>query len=111
MDVQLRTLDGDLRIVASVNEAFEAAKADRSIWKISWSEGEDRIRLVCGGWVNDEPCWVYDPMKTYIEEALGPLHKAMLRHLSSSETDSPEDVTDDMKDIADWDEIVRGRWK
>jgi len=46
MEIQLRTHEGDLPRVSSLKEAFEAAEQDPEIWKISWTEGDHRIRLV-----------------------------------------------------------------
>lgn len=55
--IQLRDSEGGIREVDTFKEAFEAAKEDRSIWKISWPEDDNRIRLVRG-----EDGWVYEPI-------------------------------------------------
>lgn len=41
----------------SLHQAFTYAEQDKSVWKISWSEGTDRIRLVK---INDG--WKYEPL-------------------------------------------------
>jgi len=41
----------------SLHDAFLHAEKDKSVWKISWSEGESRIRLVKTG-----DGWNYEPL-------------------------------------------------
>lgn len=55
--IQLRDSEGGVWEVDTFKEAFEAAKENPSIWKISWPEDDNRIRLVRG-----EDGWVYEPI-------------------------------------------------
>lgn len=66
MPVQLRNEDGATWEVADVKTAFETADTDVSIWKISWSEGDHRIRLVrfileCSP-SGHKNAWRYEPL-------------------------------------------------
>lgn len=69
MEVQLRNDDGATWEVGSVKEAFEAANEDDTIWKISWAEGDHRIRLVRphtlngDGNINWDGGWLYEPIE------------------------------------------------
>ena len=60
LDVQVRTVDGGLRYFESVWDAFEHAKTDQEVWKISWTEKESqhRIRFVR----NDDDTWAFEPL-------------------------------------------------
>lgn len=53
--VQTRSGTNDLAYFATVAEAFAHARDDGSVWKISWTEGDYRIRMIRsvvrdGGW-------------------------------------------------------------
>jgi hypothetical protein len=53
-DIQLRSELNGLRYVKTLKEALSLAKQDKSIWKISFSLGEERVRLIrdsVDGWV------------------------------------------------------------
>lgn len=68
MSVQLRNHDGATWEVDTVKQAFETAINDASIWKISWSEGDNRIRLVRHttedevGTFQTLSQWMYEPI-------------------------------------------------
>lgn len=46
-------------------EAISAAEKDQSIWKISFSTADERIRLVRNG-----DCWVYEPLMNEVSKAM-----------------------------------------
>jgi len=62
MEIQTRSDKNGLRTFPTWAEAFEAAKRDSTIWKISWDENDStsiqRVRLVRNG-----DSWKYDPIK------------------------------------------------
>jgi hypothetical protein len=65
VEVQTRNEEGACIMHASLKEAFEAAKCDKTIWKISWTiqETGERVRLIKAylhEW-NDH-FWMYDPI-------------------------------------------------
>jgi len=62
MDVQVRTNDGGLNFFKSVFDAFEYAKTDLEVWKISWNDPRNhmRIRFVRTG----SDSWRFDPILT-----------------------------------------------
>lgn len=46
MEFQTRSEETGLRFFSSLKDAMEAAEKDSTIWKISFSVGEERVRLV-----------------------------------------------------------------
>ena len=54
--VQLRSEETGIQFTDSLEEAFEIAKKDKTIWKISIQVGEERLRLVAkyGNWVVEQ---------------------------------------------------------
>ena len=62
MEIQTRSEKNGLRTFPTWAEAFEAAKRDPTIWKISWDETNNtnvsRVRLVRNG-----DSWTYEPIK------------------------------------------------
>ena len=68
MEIQVRSRDGSLGYVNTVHEAFTLAEHNKAIWKISWSEGDLRVRFVRAS-AND---WRYDPMMAELPKALAP---------------------------------------
>ena len=58
IEVQTRSEDGGLKFFASLNDAMDYANSDKTVWKVSFSVGEDRVRLVKEG-----DSWVYRPLK------------------------------------------------
>jgi hypothetical protein len=54
---QTRSNNGSLNYFASLKEAFRAAEEDNGIWKISWDDGEDRVRMVREG-----NLWKFEPL-------------------------------------------------
>lgn len=58
MEVQTRSEENGLRQFNSIKEAMEHAKKDSSVWKISFSVGDEQIRLV-----KKDNQFVYEPIK------------------------------------------------
>lgn len=57
MNIQTRSETNGLRFFKTADEAIEAAEQDPTIWKISYSFDEKRIRLVkddSGRWVRED---------------------------------------------------------
>jgi len=46
IEVQTRSEENGLKFFKTVKEAFEEANKDKTVWKISFSVGEERVRLV-----------------------------------------------------------------
>lgn len=69
-EVQIRNMSGATIQVESVKRAFEIASIDEEVWKISWAEGDHRIRLVRQvdesepRWKRKPDSWVYQPIIT-----------------------------------------------
>lgn len=64
-DVQVRFISGECRMLESVKEAFQLAEQEPDIWKISWAEGDHRVRLVRQNeYYQDavKPIWLYEPL-------------------------------------------------
>jgi hypothetical protein len=70
-EVQTRNEEGELRFFKTLNEAFDHAEKDKTVWKISFSFGEERVRLVRKG-----KRWVY-------EDILGDIKKAVKKALNN----------------------------
>lgn len=61
MEIQTRSEANGCQYFNSLKEAFDAAKQDSTIWKISFALGKERVRLVKQyGFDNEE--WVYQPI-------------------------------------------------
>jgi hypothetical protein len=60
LDVQVRSYNGGLNYFNSVTDAFEYAKTDFEVWKISWHEKESqrRVRFVR----MDDDTWKFEPL-------------------------------------------------
>src|SRR5919109_3966726 len=68
--VQTRNAEGELRFWPTVLRAFEHAKQDATVWKVSfWFRGE-RIRLVRVDLPDENVAWVYEPLSGVIDEHL-----------------------------------------
>ena len=67
MEVQTRSNDGTLKFFETVKEAFEYAKENSDIWKVSFDGNRFvRIETVDGKWA-----WAYRPLLAEVlEEAL-----------------------------------------
>lgn len=85
MPVQLRNEEGAIWETADVKSAFEAAHDDKSIWKISWQEGDHRIRLVRA--IHGSPLWSYEPI---------PIPDEVIRHRLEMERITNWDPDDDI---------------
>lgn len=63
--VQTRSDGGDLQYFATVGEAFRYAAAHPNVWKISWSEAGQRVRLI-----RRLGLWAYEPIMGELDESL-----------------------------------------
>jgi hypothetical protein len=63
--VQTRSEINDLAFFDTVAEAFEHARTDGTVWKISWTDGADRVRLVRSGVPGGG--WDYCPLMEEVE--------------------------------------------
>ena len=56
MEVQTRSKENGFRFFKNIVEAFDHAKEDETVWKISFTHREVRFRFVRtedGGWINE----------------------------------------------------------
>lgn len=72
MEVQTRTDKGALRFFDDVKAAFDYAKSNKEVWKISFGGVRlVRIRLVTANNPNEEDIgWFYQPMDEIVQEAI-----------------------------------------
>lgn len=57
MEYQTRSEENGCQYHQSFEEALNAAEKDKTIWKISFSSGKSRIRLV-----KNSEGWIYEPI-------------------------------------------------
>ena len=57
LKVQVRREDGAILFARSVTDAMQMAQEDQTIWKISWTDIDERIRLV-----RRDSVWVFEPI-------------------------------------------------
>ena len=67
IEVQTRSEETGLRFHDSIKQAFEHAARDKTVWKVSFSVGDERVRLVRSERKDKEgqPCtnyWRYEPL-------------------------------------------------
>lgn len=60
---QTRDTDGELRYFSSAAAAFQAAKDDPNIWKISWDDIVDWGESHQTRLIRDGEGWVFEPIK------------------------------------------------
>jgi len=60
-EVQTRNEDGELQFFDTLSKAFEYAKKDRTVWKISFDYAGERIRLVRRQARDEYDSWLYEP--------------------------------------------------
>ena len=68
--VQVRSEETGIREYPTVLEAFNAAEDDKTIWKISFSLGEERVRFIRDE--NQLDNWRHEPLITEEIEKLMP---------------------------------------
>jgi hypothetical protein len=73
--VQTRSEENGLEYHPDLPTALAAAKADPTIWKISFAGPGMRVRLVrisipLGGGMPPEDAWVFESMEEIVEEAM-----------------------------------------
>ena len=58
IEIQTRNEAGELKFFQTLREARDEAMRDKTVWKISFSLGEERVRLVRYG-----EAWMYEPIE------------------------------------------------
>jgi hypothetical protein len=67
--VQVRSHGADdLTYFVTVTEAFEHARSHDDVWKISWPDGDQRVRLLRHPDRRD--CWLYAPLMEEVRAEL-----------------------------------------
>ncbi len=62
-EVQTRSEEGGLNYFKSVKEAFDYAEEHRDVWKISWSQGDERLRFIRNpNWNKKPSLWGFEPI-------------------------------------------------
>lgn len=67
-EVQTRSDGGDLQYFATIGAALRYADSHPDVWKISWPEGDQHVRLV-----RRQGLWAYEPILGEILESIGQL--------------------------------------
>jgi len=57
-EIQTRSETTGMAYHKTFDAAFKAAEKDKTIWKISWGDGDNRIRMV-----RDRNAWKYEPIE------------------------------------------------
>lgn len=66
MKTQTRTYDGILRFFDDVKDAFDYAKSDKTVWKISFG-GVRLVKIIAN---DGDTAWYYQPMDEIVQEAM-----------------------------------------
>jgi len=65
VDFQTRSEENGIKYFKTLDDAFQHAQEDLSVWKISFKEKDQRIRLVRE---SDSNCWSYDSINNYLKQ-------------------------------------------
>lgn len=75
MEIQTRKKDGSLRFFSEVKNAFDFARDNEDVWKISFGG----VRLVKVPDTDGDPAWSYQPMSDIVQVARDEADRVMNR--------------------------------